>query len=527
MLPKASDRRSLIVLVHPMPRAVQPLSLMPACVALALACAAPSPSAPPNEGASESTALGEASGASARWSYEIRLDDTLDHMQLALCIEGPRPLRLRASEEAMPFVDSARVRGGPALVPSPGGDTFEIETLGEHGCLDFEIDLSAAIASGGRDCMRRDDTLLIAPDRWLWFPAKVPKRVDARARFILPEGVHATVPWPERDDGWRQLEHSAFGWNAWLSIGRYEPLHFDLGDSHFEVAVFPGAREASDAGVVEWLETAAGASVELFGAFPRGRVSVVVIPMPAWGDAPVLFGVARRGGGGSVMLLLDEQARDEELPGEWVATHELLHLGMPYIDAPWMSEGFVTYYTDVLRARQGVLTEGDPAAQTKRALEKLASGFHRGRGGIRTLASASENMRRVGGYTRVYWGGAALAFDLDVSLRHASANRRSLDDLMVRMTELAPLHRFFSSAELITLMDEELATWRAAGELEAEISIGEIIDRHLESKSIPKSVEFLERLALDRAGSKLILRELPRDQAQVRDALFGSVIDSP
>ena len=55
------------------------------------------------------------------------------------------------------------------------------------------------------------------------------------------------------------------------------------------------------------------------------------------------------------MLILDARAEDQQLPGEWVSTHEFLHFGMPLIAEPWMAEGFVTYYTTVLRARQGVL----------------------------------------------------------------------------------------------------------------------------------------------------------------------------
>lgn len=481
----------------------------------ALACAAPSQGEKP--GARESIRASE-TASSAQWDYEIALDESLAHMRLSLCIRGPRPLRLLAGEEALTFVERAQVRDGPELARE--GQSLVVETLGEHGCLDIDIDVDAAARSGGRDSMRSGDTLMLAPDRWLWYPGAVPEQVEARARFDLPEGVAATVPWTTRPDGWRALEHSAFGWNAWLAFGRYEPLRFELGTSEFEIAVLEGPRAATDEGIIEWLRGSAATSVELYGAFPRERVSFVVIPMPAWGDDPVLFGMARRGGGGSVMLLLDAQAEDADLPGEWVSAHELLHLGMPYVDAPWMSEGFVTYYTEVLRARQGVLTRGDAHAQAQRALVKLQSGFRRGNSGSRTLAYASDNMRREHSYSRVYWGGAAVAFDLDVSIRHASANRHSLDDLLLDMQALAPVHRRFPASELIAQMDARLAAWYATGELQDPLLASELIERHLASTSIPQNIELLGRLAVEGSGSKLRLAADPPAEAEVREAMF-------
>ena len=163
-------------------------------------------------------------------------------------------------------------RGGPALARS--GRKLAIETLGEHGCVDLTIDLEAAAEASGRDSARRGDTAMVAPDRWLWHPSIVPATLEAQARFALPEGVHATVPWPAIGDGWRRLDHSSFGWNAWVAFGRYEPLEFEVGDCSFEVAILEGARRASDAGIEAWLRAAAETSIELYGRFPRERVGV-------------------------------------------------------------------------------------------------------------------------------------------------------------------------------------------------------------------------------------------------------------
>lgn len=466
----------------------------------------------------------EASGAAARWSYSIAVDEALARMSLGLCIEGQLPRRLITTDDAIDYVTAARVRGGPKLVRE--GKSLTITTLGEHGCVDLEIDLERAASARGRDSTRRGDTLMLAPDRWLWHPAALPDRLEARARFILPEGVAATVPWPHLDPDdphdWRGLDRTSFGWNAWIAFGRHQPLEFVAAECEFEVAVLDGARRVSDAGIEVWLRSSAEAVAQLYGRFPRERVAVVVIPSSSWGTTPVLFGMARRGGGGSVMLLLNDAIEDHALPGEWVAVHELLHLGMPLVAEPWMSEGFVTYYTHVVRARQGLLDRDAPAgeAQALVALESLRVGFEERRSTL-SLAAASESMHQLGNYRRVYWGGAAIAFELDVRIRSASQNRRSLDDLMRAIWPLAPRHRRFAAADLLDRMDEELARWREAGELDREISSAEIAAVHLSAKVTPPAVQQLHGLALSLDSGRIRLLENPIDEVQIRKALFS------
>jgi hypothetical protein len=466
-----------------------------------------------------------------RWSYEIRIDASLERMNLGLCIDGRPPQQLITADNALEFVRSATVREGPALARSERG--FAIETLGEHGCVDLEIDLAAATAADGRDSARSGDTLLLSPGRWLWYPKDVPEDVDARARFVLPEGVAVTVPWPHEGDGWRRLDRTSFGWGAWIAMGRYEPLEFEVAQCEFEVAVLDGERAATDAGIEAWLRVAAEVSAELYGRFPRERVAVVVIPRSGWGNAPVLFGMARRGGGASAMLLLDRDADDHELVGEWVASHEFLHLGMPWVGDPWLGEGFVTYYSKILSARRDVFVNGVPhERQIEAALENLVDGFRRGRGGAdrETLAHASDTMHSSHAYSRVYWGGAAVAFDLDVQIRRATANRRSLDDLVRMLAPLAPEHRTWTAAEVIQHMDAELQRWDQAGELDTEtsLSLAKLVAGHLDATSISPHIRRLEGLAVEvDSGGRVRLLAEPSDEAQTRARLFESRNEAP
>ncbi len=223
------------------------------------------------------------------------------------------------------------------------------------------------------------------------------------------------------------------------------------------------------------------------------------------------------------MLLLNRTAQDHELVGEWVASHELLHLGFPWIRDPWMGEGFVTYYTTLLSTRLDVLVPGaSHERQTEIALEEYVDGFRRGRGGKGKPphARASEDMHATHGYGRVYWGGAAVAFDLDLRIRRATANRRSLDDLVRTLAPLAPERRMWTAEQIIEQMQEELDRWRDAGELEVEISLAKIAAQHLGASSIPQHIRRLDGLAVEVESGQVRLLADPSDDAQTRQRLF-------
>ncbi|EDM75604.1 hypothetical protein PPSIR1_00135 [Plesiocystis pacifica SIR-1] len=480
---------------------------------------------------------GEASGPGQRWRYTVAVDEALTELELGLCIDGPRPKRLAAEPGSMPFLRSARVRGGPELARERGG--LVVETLGEAGCVDLVIDLEGLTNSSARDKLRRGNGVMAAPRSWLWHPAKVPAGVDATVEFELPEGIHAAAPWPAIDpaegpEGARVLSGSAFRWDAWVAFTRSEPLRFRAADCAFEVAVLGDSRDGlagdfatlDESDLQDWITVAAETSATLYGRFPRDHVAVVALPWSAWGDSPVYFGMARRGGGASAMLMVNVEAEAERLVGEWVAVHEFLHFGMPLIGDPWMSEGFVTYYTEILRARLGVMGSPEhwdqPEEQARRALKNIASGFRSARRSSRTLLESSDNMRRYGGYNRVYWGGAAVAYDLDMQLREASGGRHSLDELMRAQVRLVPEERHTRASALFEGFEGQVQGWHAAGELDREISPLEIMAAHERARSIPARLRELEGLAVRVDGKEVHLDSSPLVEVTTRDNLFAN-----
>jgi hypothetical protein len=263
-------------------------------------------------------------------------------------------------------------------------------------------------------------------------PEPLPPEADVEIRCALPEGVALSTAWP--------MEERRVPGGGVERVGRPDATFFDR-ESHLafgptlavrrfvragaevERARLPGALAVTDDALDRWLGGALDAVATVTGRFPRARVQIVVVPVPA-SDAPVPFGLLRRGGGSSVMLLVSEGADLAALEQSWVAAHELSHLLFPLIDRrdAWLSEGLATYYQEIVRARAGLI---EPAE----AFEHLERGFERGRSAVgdAPLAIASAQMRARHDYVRVYWSGAAFALMADVELRRRGT---SLDALI-------------------------------------------------------------------------------------------------
>jgi hypothetical protein len=244
-------------------------------------------------------------------------------------------------------------------------------------------------------------------------------RPSARTALLLLAALLASSASPRPAD-------AAEPGSAAAPLDRSERFVLDESGVRLDVTVEAGPRRATRAGIERWLRTAARTVAGLLGRFPVPQVRVTVKPSGPRGEA-VLFGQALRGREETLELFLCASATDDDLPGEWVAIHEMIHLVFPRIEREdaWINEGFVTYYQEVLRTRAGHQSEAEGWA-------KLADGFARGapRGTDRTLEDESRAMGRTHAYWRVYWGGAAMALDLDLTIRRRTGGRRSLDDLV-------------------------------------------------------------------------------------------------
>lgn len=366
----------------------------------------------------------------AGWDYEVRFDAGLERAHVRLCFRRFMPKRLvLGHDDAHGALDLEPVAGSASLRRLQDGKSYVPVGLKPGGCLAWSVDLNALVRAGAwrKPASRVGRDLVFAPGALLLRPALWSARMDVTLRFALPDGFRAAVPWPAlREPGRYRLDAYALRLEGTSAVGRFAVERLGVAGGTLDVAVLDAPHRATPTGIRTWLGKAAAAVAQMNGSFPVKRALVLVHPVPAR-HPPVIFGMAMRGGGAHVRLLLSSAAEDAELVGEWVGVHELTHLGMPwnYNTDAWFQEGFATYYQEILRGRAGLLSE-------QQVWQNLHDGFGRGRrsGGDRTLSAESRAMHEHHTYHRVYWAGAATALLLDVELRRRFPKRWCLDDLM-------------------------------------------------------------------------------------------------
>jgi hypothetical protein len=171
--------------------------------------------------------------------------------------------------------------------------------------------------------------------------------------------------------------------------------------------------------IIEWVQATADTVKLAYGRFPNPNARIIVIPSTenAWGsDSAVIFGRVTRKNGETVELFVDPARPIEEYYSDWTATHEFSHLMLPLLSQRyrWISEGFATYYQNVLMSRAERYTP-------EFAWQRLLEGFERGRESRPDLSpndAASGGIRHA--RMKVYWSGAAIALIADSTLRERS-----------------------------------------------------------------------------------------------------------
>jgi hypothetical protein len=347
-------------------------------------------------------------------SYAVRVDAALTRIDVEACPSGFAIERLNApSPGAQALLEGGKVITPEGDYPCPD-EGVDLAALKPGECLRYGVllpdespDPSAFRRSGG--------DLLASPDLWLWVPTPRPVGVHLRAHFTLPEGLVAALPWSGSGADF-EIPETAFAWKSGGAFTHSALQPLAAGGAELELGVLGGGFPGHDQDVRDWLEQGERTSSLLLGHFPVPRALVILVPGDRKGPA---FGMALRGGGPAVVILLDRNADAASLSSDWTCTHELLHLGVPRLppEDAWLFEGLATYYTEVTRARAGIIS---PA----QAYQHLLDGFARGRNGAgeHTLREASREMRAWHAFHRVYWSGAALAFLTDIAARRAGGN---------------------------------------------------------------------------------------------------------
>jgi len=256
-----------------------------------------------------------------------------------------------------------------------------------------------------------------------------------------------------------------------------------------------------------WIDDSARAVSGYFGRFPVPRVRLAVRIVRG---GRIGSGVTRGGAALSIDVAVGSDATPATFRGDWVLTHEMVHLGFPDLtsDDTWAEEGMATYIEPIARARIGTLEAGEPWHQLVEGLpEGLPKADDQGLHGTRSWG---------------YWGGALFWLLADVRIREATDGRRGLEHALQGVLHAGgSIRRRWSLEKTLRVADG------AAG-----VSVLLPLYREMAFRPVRTDLDALwRRLGVRRSGRgvvfdddaplaalrRAITPEVPRREARVRD----------
>jgi hypothetical protein len=435
---------------------------------------------------------------SAEDRYLLLFEDDLGAVTVEACFQGPPPGYLYRNDRSERYTDWIRSGAGPIRNSSRYG-RLHLPDLPDNACVQWRVDLSAALAQKDRRlALRENDTILTSGDLWFW---RDNERRAIRIEVELPPGVSISAPWKEQHESGRLIfrpDRTPASWSSRVAVGRFPVQRVAVTGTDIRLSAIgklaPGQRQA----IAEWVRESAEGVASVFGRFPQSQPQVLVVAIGKQGEA-VPWAHVIRGGGVAAEFFIDETRPLSEFRSDWTATHELSHMLLPHVSSRdrWLSEGLASYYQNVLRARDGRLTE-------EQAWNKLHGGFERGKratnGG--SLAKATRSGR--GATMRVYWSGAAIMLKADARLRELTGGRQSVDTALSSLQECCL---------------EETRNWRAQelfGELDRLTGLTVFMDlfnEHVMDDEFPDLDQTYTQLGVvPRSGSILLLPDAPLGQ---------------
>lgn len=441
-------------------------------------------------------ALAGSSRAGEGGALRLRIDAGLGQLDAEACHDEPVRLRLLDERGREHLRDLRFVPDGGVERVIARRRTLDLPA----GCLRWRFSLDDAVdAEHGDSARRLGEAVALSPNFFLYLDAS--DRRPRKVELVLPEGIGASVPWTPTDTDGRGAGLHRFvpgprGWQPLVVFGKIEQRRISVAGTELRLAVLAGEPAADVEMLAEWIATAARSLTTVTGTFPVPSPQVLVVPVvgsPVMGDrepgGPVPFARVLRDGGAALQFFVDQRRGPAALDADWTAAHEFAHLLLPFIgqrDA-WISEGFASYYQNVLRARTGQLTQQE-------AWRKLAEGFDRGRGADyeKTLhASITEGGENR--TMRLYWTGAAVALLADVRLRRAGIEG-GLDSVLARLTHCClPADRAWHGRELFARLDALSGT----GIFTA------LYDEVVDSTAFPEVTEAWAALGVESRGATL------------------------
>jgi hypothetical protein len=386
--------------------------------------------------------------------YAVLFDNKLETVTVEACFEGPAPETLYRNSQAGKFTNWVRTEGQSVEVDS-NSERLELPELNHGACVEWQVQLSAALtAKNYRLALQRGPDIVTGGDLWFWRDGD---RRPITVEMKLPRGMSVSTPWKQLSGPEERLlfkpDPTPLQWTSRIAIGRFEVQDIPVEGSVLRLAIPGRLSESQRDKLKTWIQESAEAVASVFGYFPHSSPQILIVPIGRRNDV-VPWAHVIRGGGVAAEFFVDETRPLSQLSEDWTATHELSHMLVPYVSRrdKWLSEGIASYYQNILRARDGRLSE-------QQAWQRLHRGFERGRAQTRNETLAQATRSGYQSIMRIYWSGAAMMLKADTELRLISNGRQSLDTALAGLQNCCiGSHRSWRARELFTELDRITGT---------------------------------------------------------------------
>jgi len=376
--------------------------------------------------------------------------EDLDHVKVSLCFDGRAPDYLYRHKHAGEFSNGV-YHDGKQLKVSRNDASMRLPALPANACINWQTDFKAALKNRNyRLLVEISGDLAMSADLWFW---KGPRKRDLVVDIKLPEGMSISTPWIPVDEAGRKNRYrpdkTPATWDARVALGHFEVHNINIPGASVRLAAIGNLSPSQVEKFKQWITETVTTVTSVHGRFPQLQPQVLLVPIGTRNE-PVPMAQVLRGGGLSAVFFIDESRPLDEFTGDWTATHEFSHMLVPYVSIRdrWLSEGLASYYQNVLRARNGRLTE-------TQAWQKLYEGFKRGENGTHSGSLAQATRDGWNSTMRVYWSGAAMMLMADTQLRESSDGVQSLDTALQSLSGCCMQNgKTWRARELFTQLDQ-------------------------------------------------------------------------
>lgn len=399
------------------------------------------------------------------------------------------------SENTGHFTHNMQFTSDKSMKFTKNGNEIELNHSLANQTLYYEFDITSAAGKGRwAEARTIGDDIILPPDLWLWRPYSLEENEHIEVQFEMPDNINFSVPWKLVAKNHYRIEPTPVDWPSAAVFGSFPVDTIFSQGCKVSVAFLDGDYQTTQSALLSWIKGAVSSVCKVYGTFPVHNFQVILVPVRK-GTEPVPFGMVVRGGGISITFYIDPSRPLQEFIDDWTATHELSHCLLPMInrDDAWLSEGLATYYQYILMGRDGRFTE-------QQTWQRIYNGFQKGIRDFRgkSLRETSENMYETKSFRNVYWSGAAILLKVDVALRQASDNLKSLDWVLKKVQQnLLPQNTNWTGLEMIQMMDK----------LGQTSVFTDIYNKDINSKVFPVDDAYWSSLGVDVINGDVVLND--------------------